>query len=197
MISHLIKKIQTSSLLHLKINSNINKTSKLSRGCKIKNSNIGFYSYVGPKSIINNSQIGNYCSISSNVKIGLGNHPTSYFSTSPLFYSKNNIFNNKSSVIFKYEHEFKQIIIGNDVWIGSNVLILDGVKVGNGAIIAAGSVVTKDVDPYSIVGGVPSKLIKKRFEPETIHEIELSQWWNFPPSKVISMDFINKFRDRI
>jgi carbonic anhydrase/acetyltransferase-like protein (isoleucine patch superfamily) len=78
----------------------------------------------------------------------------------------------------QYFSEFKETRIGNDVWIGENSIVMDGVTIGNGAIVAAGSVVVKDVAPFSIVGGVPARLIRLRFVPEKIRFIEDSQWWN-------------------
>ena len=171
--------------MYINFKSNIDNKSKISRFCKIKNSSIGKYSYVGPSSIINNSSVGNYCSISSNVKIGLGTHPTNFLSSSPLFYSENNIFRENDYVHLKFDDEIKETRIGNDVWIGSNVLILDGVNIGNGSIIAAGSVVTKDVKDFTIDGGVPAKFIKERFDFKKRKAIENSNWWNFDPEKVV------------
>ena len=77
--------------------------------------------------------------------------------------------------------------IGNDVWIGSNVIVLRGVHVGNGAIIAAGAVVTKDVPEYTIVGGVPAHTIKKRLSPETERKIRDSEWWEKPIDEVVEI----------
>lgn len=79
--------------------------------------------------------------------------------------------------------DYKPIIIGNDVWIGARVVILDGVKVGDGAVIATGAIVTKDVPPYAIVGGVPAKIIKYRASEEQIREYADSEWWNLSPQE--------------
>jgi len=134
--------------------------------------------YIGNDSKIYNCSIGKFCSIGANVKIGLGRHPsTGFVSTSPVFYSKKG----QLPIIFDIEEEkfpeYLRINIGNDVWVGYNVTILDGVSIGDGAIIAAGSVVTKDVLPYSIVGGVPAKLIKYRFSEEIILALINLKWW--------------------
>lgn len=185
MLKKIVKYILTSKIMYISFNSNLDKSSKISRFCKIKNTEIGKYSYVGPSSIINNCSIGNYCSISSNVKIGLGTHPINFLSSSPLFYSKNNIFGKSEYVHLSFNDEIKKTIIGNDVWIGANVLILDGISIGNGSVIAAGSVVTKDVKDFTIVGGVPAKVIKERFNLETRNKIEKSEWWKLGPAKAI------------
>lgn len=145
---------------------------------------IGYGSYIGERSRIN-ANIGRYCSISSNVRTIAGTHPTSVFvSTHPCFFStkKQAGFSYVTKDIFTedvyVDEERHSAQIGNDVWIGSNVLILPGVHIGDGAVIAAGAVVTKDVLPYSIVGGVPAKEIKKRFSDEQIEKLIKIQWWN-------------------
>ena len=79
------------------------------------------------------------------------------------------------------------VVIGNDVWIGHNAIIVGEVNVGNGAIIAAGSVVTKDIPPFSIVAGVPAKVIKKRFSNDIINEIEFLKWWDFSKEELIQI----------
>lgn len=150
------------------------------------NGRIGYGSYVGERSNIN-AIIGRYCSISSDVRTVSGTHPTSGFvSTHPCFYSTKKqagfTYVNKASfkedVFADSDRHF--VVIGNDVWIGSNVLLLPGVHIGDGAIVAAGAVVTKDVSPYSIVGGVPAKEIKKRFSEEEIKKLMEIKWWNRP-----------------
>ena len=147
---------------------------------------LGYGSYIGSGCFITGS-IGKYCSIGNEVVCINGNHPSSVFvSTSPLFYRKKS----KKWKTFVDEDMFKDhkwtdtekeysISVGNDVWIGSYVRILDGITIGNGAIIAAGAVVTKDVAPYSIVGGVPARTIRMRFSDETIDILQDSQWWDW------------------
>lgn len=139
--------------------------------CEFKN-----FIYVGNETIISNAKIGNFCSISRNVMIGLGKHPTDYVSTFPAFFS----IEKQCQISFTNENLYKEYEIteiGNDVWIGASAIILDGVKIGNGAIIGAGAVVTKDVEPYSIVGGIPARLLKKRFDDEIIASLQKDPWW--------------------
>ena len=80
--------------------------------------------------------------------------------------------------------EYRPITIGNDVWIGARAMVMDGVEVGDGAIVAANAVVTKDVPPYAIVGGVPAKVIRYRFAPEKIEALQLLQWWSWPLEEI-------------
>jgi len=114
--------------------------------------------------------IGRYCQFGASVAIHTNDHPTNHLST----YISSELFNGELSSL-KIN---KKVVVGNDVWVGHGVTILGGVKIGNGAIIAAGSVVTKDVDSYTIVAGVPAKKIKQRFSNEIITQIEELQWWD-------------------
>jgi len=146
----------------------------------IINSTIDDFVYVGSNTRINNANIGKFCSIGPDVRIGLGKHPTHLISTFPAFFSAQK----QCQIAFADKNYFEEtlpIIIGNDVWIGANALIMDGIKIGNGAIIAAGAVVTKNVEPFTIVGGVPAKLIKKRFTPEEITKLQDFKWWDNDP----------------
>jgi len=143
----------------------------------VADSIIDDYVYIANRTEVMNATIGKFCSIGQDVKIGLGIHPTHFISTFPAFFSTKGqcqITFSKSNI---YE-EIGYVIIGNDVWIGANVIILPNVTVGDGAIIGAGAVVTKNVEPYSIVGGVPARLIKKRFSDLEITKLLQIKWWN-------------------
>lgn len=163
-------------LLSLVKNSKIDSTSKIYRFNRIYNSNIGRYTYVSPGCIINNCQIGNYCSIAKGVMIGMGSHPIHYISTSPIFYKNNNPLKIKLIKESKYV-DYQNTYVGSDVWIGVNTYVKEGVNIGHGAVIGACCVVTKDVPPYAVVAGVPSKIIKYRFDGETIELLIKSKWW--------------------
>lgn len=154
----------------------------------------GAYSYGNVDCIIYNSDIGRYVSIGQRVIIGGIEHPIDRISTHPF------IFNDKGTLGFSEQFlrivstkSFfqKRTIIGNDVWIGANACIKQGVNIGNGAIVAAGAVVVKDVPSYSIVGGCPARVIRKRFLEEDIKLLEDIQWWRYELNNSI-IDF-NQF----
>jgi len=156
-------------------NVNLSNHNYFSSYTVLANVSIGDYSYTGTQTIIRNATIGKFCSIADNVKIGLGFHPIDHVSTHPSFYSNNKRFKCFSDKLVV--DEYKPTIIGNDVWIGTNTIIFGGVTIGDGAIIAGGSIVTKDVDPYGIIGGNPAKLIKYRFGEDTIKKFLNYKWW--------------------
>ncbi|NAY91226.1 antibiotic acetyltransferase [Muricauda sp. JGD-17] len=135
--------------------------------------------------------VGNFTAIGKDTILGFGRHPLNYVSTNSIFYKKNRMRNDWYTPI-----EFKTnlpINIGNDVWIGRDVKIMDGVTVGDGAVVAAGAIVTKNVPPYAIAGGVPAKVIKYRFDEETIQRLLELEWWNFSDKKISECkDFFNE-----
>lgn len=156
--------------------SQIDPTAKINAGCSVYGSTVGRYSYMGYDCEVINTHIGSFCSLASGIHIGLAEHPTSWISTSPVFQNVKN-----SSVKKKFAHiplpESKRTTIGHDVWIGTNAIIKKGVHIGIGAVIASGAVVTKDVEPYAIVGGCPAKLIRYRFDNDMIEKLLSSKWW--------------------
>lgn len=176
--------------VHINLRARIKPKSKIGKNVKIGKKTwfkgeIGDFSYIGEMCRLN-AVIGKFCSISSNVKIVDSTHPTNFISTSPVFYSiqkqcgttfcKESYFN---EMLYFDKRKEQSVYIGNDVWIGENVLLKGGIKIGDGAIIAMGAVVTKDVLPYTIVGGIPAKTIKHRFGEDFEKELVNIKWWNF------------------
>ena len=135
------------------------------------NISLGYATTLGYNNFLHgNISIGKYCQLGADIAIHTTNHPTNYMTT----YINKNLFNGE----LKKLKETNTVVIGNDVWIGHNALIVGNVKIGNGAVIAAGAIVTKNVSPYTIVAGVPAKPIRKRFSDAIINEVEALKWWD-------------------
>lgn len=142
---------------------------------------LGDYSYLGPRCIVGDATIGKFCAIAAEVRIGAPNHPMDRpsmhrFTYCPEYYSADAV----RDTSFFDQRKADRAIIGNDVWIGHGVIVLPGVKVGDGAVLAAGTVVTKDVQPYTIVGGVPAKFIRERFTRTVAERLASIAWWDWP-----------------
>jgi acetyltransferase-like isoleucine patch superfamily enzyme len=198
-------RIPNTCLIHH--NSNIKGTkfegsNKISSGVTAINCYFGYGSYAGANTQMSNVVIGKYTSIAQNVKVLTGQHPTRDFvSTHQAFYSTAGIsllhyVNKQLFQEYKFvpvpppppkssEHSGWSAIIGNDVWISSDVRIVQGIEIGDGAIIAAGSVVTKKIPDYAIVGGIPAKIIRYRFSVDEINFLRKLKWWNKPEKWII------------
>ncbi len=151
----------------------------INRRCYINNSIIGDYSYVGLNCVINYTRIGKFCSIARGVDIGGFNHDYSKVTTMPKFRFRQ-LFEAQKRIKIDIGEDENLCNIGNDVWIAAGAHILHSVTIGDGAVIGAGAIVTKDVEPYSIVTGIPAKTYKKRFEQKYIDKLLEIKWWNFP-----------------
>ena len=157
--------------------------NRVAEGAKVINCHVGYGTIIGHNSDVSNTVVGKYSSVS--LAVIRGRHPVDHVSTHPAFYScaKQAGFTYVSEQCFE---EFKyadpenkiSVIIGNDVWLTKGCQIVEGVTIGDGAVVLNSAVVTKDVPPYAIVGGVPAKVIKYRFDQETIDWLLELKWWD-------------------
>lgn len=169
-----------------------NEYNRLYPGSCVSNTTVGRFTYIAGATI-GNAKLGAFCSIGEALIGGLGTHPVDMLSTHPSFYS-NRAQAGRCFADKQYVEEVSTTIIGNDVWIGAHATVLDGVSVGDGAIIAAGAVVNRDIPPYAIVGGVPAKIIRFRFSDEVIQILLDWKWWNLP--EYVFVELASSFRNR-
>lgn len=160
---------------------------------------LGYGTYMGAECHVS-ATFGRYCCVGQHVRTAFGNHPVDkWVSVHPAFFSvaKQANFtyvteNRFDEYTFADENNRTAIKVGNDVWIGDNALIIAGVKIGDGAVIASGAVVTRDVPPYAIVGGIPAKIIRYRFTEKQIQALLLIKWWDKPQEWIKKN--VNQFR---
>ncbi|MBR1189801.1 DapH/DapD/GlmU-related protein [Bradyrhizobium sp. AUGA SZCCT0160] len=151
----------------------------------IEYTELGDYSYLGPGCMVADAEIGKFCAIAAQVRIGAPNHPLDRpsqhrFTYCPEYYTADA----KRDHTFFRQRRADRVVIGNDVWIGHAVIVMPGVTVGDGAVLAAGAVVTRDVAPYTIVGGVPAKQIRERFSRDIAARLAAIAWWDWPAETI-------------
>ncbi len=159
---------------------------------EMRESSLGDYSYISQYSIVNKTVIKKFCSIGPGCYIGLWEHDSDVSTHS--FY----LYEHSGHFVKGYTNYVKDSVstyIGNDVWIGANVVILKGITIGNGAIVGAGSVVTKDLPSYSIAVGNPAKIIKYRYDPSEIIWLEQLKWWDFSRDELQAIVDQGAFKD--
>jgi acetyltransferase-like isoleucine patch superfamily enzyme len=154
--------------------------------CVLTGVRVGRYSYIAREAYLNDVAIGSFASIGPRTLLGFGSHPVNLPATAPVFFSTRRQCG-ASFTTADYGVEREPIVIGHDVWLGAHVFVCDGVSIGAGAVVAAGAVVTRDVPPYAIVGGVAAKLIRYRFTPEVIGRLLALQWWDWPEPRLRAM----------
>ena len=151
---------------------------------KVAESSFGDYSYVVNDSDIIYATIGKFCSIAAHTRINPGNHPLHRVALSHFTYRSSAYdMGPDDGEFFNWRRSFR-CVMGNDVWIGHGAVLLPGVKLGNGAAIGAGAIVTKDVPPFAIVVGNPGKIIRYRFSPEIVAALERIAWWDWTHDKL-------------
>lgn len=162
--------------------STFTKHTRIGPKVRLLKSHVGKYTRISKGCSVVFSKIGNFCSLAADVQVGAGRHPLSYASTSQIFYNPNTLTDQWVKAI-KYPQNLP-ITIGSDVWLGTNCFIMGGVNIGHGAVVAAKAVVTKDIPPFAIVGGIPAKVIKYRFSPEVIERLLEIKWWNLKDEEI-------------
>ena len=176
-----------SFLSNISWDSVLSEFNKVGMYALVRHSRLGRFSYVAAGARVVGCACGSFCSIGPDAWVGgLGRHPTHWISTHPSFYSPL-MQAGMTFVEREFFEETQEVVMGHDVWVGARAIVLDGVTIGNGAVIAAGAVVTRDVAPYSIVGGVPARLIRRRFNDEDIRKLEDLRWWDWPVGKLKTM----------
>ena len=162
------------------VRSEIGRYTEISERCRIEETIMGDYSYIMQDGAVWCATIGKFVNIAASVRINATNHPTWRATLHHFTYRAKNYWDDAEDETEFFEaRRAKRVVIGHDVWIGHGATILPGVSVGNGAVIGAGAVVSKDVAPYTIVGGVPAKLIKRRFSQETGERMDRLAWWDW------------------
>ncbi len=193
-----LKRFSSVDCCYINMHMQGNAEDVVYKGCKIGRYTYGYIELLSMFPIA--TEIGRFCSINATARLW-NNHPLEYVTTHPIldtptFYSWDE-YEERKRLCNKYGKYFdnvgsessplrknRPVKIGNDVWIGANVSILSGVSIGDGAVIATGAVVVSDVEPYAIVGGVPAKLIKYRFEEEMREKLLKIKWWDWTLEKI-------------
>jgi acetyltransferase-like isoleucine patch superfamily enzyme len=177
----LLKKIRFSAIK----NSKIDKSSKIESGSIFYNSCLERHSFCGYDCDVSNADIGSFTSIANSVVIGGGRHPMEWVGMSPVFYEGRDSVKAKFS---RHKREPSQRVrIGHDVWIGRSAIVLPGVEIANGAVVGAGSVVTKNVEPYAVVAGNPARLIRYRFDEVVVSRLLASKWWMYSDADLLRL----------
>ena len=182
------KKLSEKPLIHetAKVSdSTLGRYTEIDEGCVVSECEIGDYSYLISQTQAWCTTIGKFANIASHVRINATNHPMWRATQHHFTYRAGDYFDGaeNDTDFFKWRRDHR-IEIGHDVWIGHGAIIMPGVTIGNGAVVGSGAVVTKSVSPYTIVGGVPAKLIRERFGSDVASRLESLKWWDWEHEKL-------------
>jgi acetyltransferase-like isoleucine patch superfamily enzyme len=157
--------------------------TRIDRNNHIFQSRLGRYTYTGMNTVIMHAEIGAFTSISWNVSIGGANHDFNRVAQHSFLYNVHDELRPDNAAV-PYDRFAEPVQVGCDVWIAAGAVITRGVRIGHGAVIGANAVVTKDVEPYSVVVGSPARVIKKRFADDIVAALLELQWWDWPSTKI-------------
>ncbi|MFW5900174.1 MAG: DapH/DapD/GlmU-related protein [Halodesulfurarchaeum sp.] len=167
--------------------------TEIRRNCRLNESTLGDYTYLMERVQLDYTTIGKFGNVASEARLGPTNHPIDR-PTAHHFTYRAEMYDlgEDDASVFEWRAD-QPVTVGHDVWIGHAATVLPGVEISNGAVVAAGAVVTRDVDPYMIVAGVPAEPIRRRFPEETAARIEATEWWHWDHDELAER--LDSFRD--
>lgn len=174
-------------------NSDLGAWTELRPECRVHESTVGAYTYLMDRVQVDFATLGRFDSVASDVRVGPTNHPTERPTSHHFTYRAERYdLGSDDETVFAWRAD-DPVEVGHDVWIGHGATVLPGVVVGNGAVVAAGSVVTTDVEPYTVVAGVPAEQVGRRFPPDVATAVEATEWWSWDHETL--NDRLADFRD--
>lgn len=160
--------------------SELGEWTEVREGCRIHESTLGDYSYLMERVQLDYADVGKFGNVASHARLGPTNHPVDRPTAHHFTYrcEMYDLAETDDESVFEWRAD-QPVEVGHDAWIGHNATVLPGVTIGNGAVVAAGAVVTHDVEPYTVVAGVPAEPIDRRFSPEVAARLEATEWWHW------------------